>query len=178
MWVFSSYWWPDLQMFPVLRDPSQPLAFLIFTNANTPVLFPCMGTIASQNCPFLYEKKEHTRSPFKSLKTGKVFNQSKPGEQLTLHTLSTHREKAHCRASLHCSFCPSEAIRLGRTDGSEYFSFISVVDQTKHWQKAAYGRKRRFIIWQFQITVHRSTEVTGTGALSSWSHPTVKSKEE
>lgn len=63
----------------------------------------------------------------KSLKTGKVFNQSHN------HTLNTEREreKAHCRASLYCSFCPSEAIGLGRADGSEYFSFFSVVDKTK-----------------------------------------------
>lgn len=177
MWVFSSYWWPDLQMFPVLRDPSQPLAFLIFTNANTPVLFPCMGTIDSQNCPFLCEKKSTPEVLLKVWRQGKCsINQNQESNWHFAHL--AHTEKAHCRASLYCSFCPSEAIGLGRTDGSEYFSFISVVDQTKHWQKAAYGRKRRFIIWQFQITVHRSTEVTGTGALSSWSHPTVKSKEE
>lgn len=152
-------WPPDVS---VLRSPSQPLAFLIFTNANTPVLFPWLRTIVSQNCPLLYGGKEkHTWSPFKSLKIEKVFNQSQPREQLTLYTLNTQREKAHCRASLYCSFCPSEAIGLGRADGSEYFSFISVVDKTKHWQKAAYGRKNK--VYHLTIPDHSPLQHRSNG---------------
>lgn len=128
----------------------------------------------------LWKKKSTPEVLLKVWRQGKYsINQNQESSWYFTHL--THRErKAHCRTSLYCSFCyqKSEAIGLGRADGSEYFCFISVVDKTKHWQKAAYGRKRRFIIWQFQITVHRSTEVTGAGALSSWSHPTVKSKEE
>lgn len=93
MWEFSSYWWPDLQMFPVLRDPSQPLAFLIFTNANTPVLFPCMGTIASQNCPFLYEKKSTPEVLLKVWRQGKCsINQNQESNWHFAHLAHTERK--------------------------------------------------------------------------------------